>query len=418
MDRNAMNANETKKKPRNWRVIITLSLNLAVLLSLYNAVISVFLPNQVTNINPAAESKNLAIILTVNMLLTMFVQPIVGALSDRTRTRLGKRAPWILGGSIFGAVFLYLMSFQHTVLGITIFWILTSISLNSMNGPLVTTIADRFESNERGVVSGYAGAAQTAGGTLGIIIAGYLAATLRVGYAVFAIGIALFCILFVVINPEKSSVGEEIEPFNVKEFFSQFWVSPRENHDFWWAFLGRFFMQLGYQGALTYQLYILTHYIGLKLDVANHTIGTVSFIMMIGLLVSSIFSGYLSDFFNRKKIFVIIAALTMSVSLVFPLVIKSVFGVLMYAGIMGLGFGVYQSVDYALMTDVLPNGGQSAGKDLGILTIAQNAPQAFSPGIAAALLAMTSQNYASIFIFGIISVALSTLFILPIKSVR
>lgn len=418
MDQDVVKTENGKRKPRNWRVIVTLSLNLAVLLALYNAVISVFLPNQVSNINPAAESKNLAIILTTNMLLTMFIQPIVGALSDRTRSRIGKRAPWILGGSISGAIFLYLMSFQHTVLGITIFWMLTSVCLNSMNGPLVTTIADRFTSDERGVVSGYAGAAQTAGGTLGVIIAGYLAMHLHLGYAVFSIGIALFCIFFVLINPEKSSVDAVIEPFNFKEFISQFWVNPRQYPDFSWAFLGRFFMQLGYQGALTYQLYILTHYIGLKMSVANHTIGTVSFIMMIGLLVSSIFSGYLSDFFGRKKIFVIIAALTMAGSLIFPLVIKSVTGVLLYAGIMGLGFGVYQSVDYALMTDVLPNGGQSAGKDLGILTIAQNAPQAFSPGIAAALLALTGQNYASIFIFGIVSVALSTLFILPIKSVK
>ena len=42
--------------------------------------------------------------------------------------------------------------------------------------------------------------------------------------------------------------------------------------------------------------------------------------------------------------------------------------------------------DTALMTEVLPGGGAAAGKDLGILNVATNIPQAMSPAIAGLLI--------------------------------
>ncbi len=406
------------KVQRNWKLMISLALNLSVLFALYNAVISVFIPNQVANIDAQRAASNLAVVMTVEMLFAMFIQPIVGALSDRTRCRFGRRTPWIVGGAVLGAAGLYLMSFQTTIAGLTVFWILAAVSLNAMNGPLVTTIADRFAEEERGVVSGVTGAAQTAAGSLGIVIAGYLAGRLGMGYLAFAAAIAIACILFCLTNPEPSSKDMEMEPFNLKEFIKGFWVNPKEYPDFGWAFFARFLMNIGYQGAVAYQLYILRNYIGLSNAESNHVIGRVSAVMMVGLLISSLCSGWLSDYFKKRKRFVIFAAAIMACALVMPLLIPSVTGMLLYAGFMGLGYGTYIAVDYALLIEVLPNSGENAGKDLGVLTIAQNTPQALCPLIAVALLNLTGQNYASIFVFGVIVVAASALCIVPIKSVK
>lgn len=89
------------KVQRNWKLMISLALNLSVLFALYNAVISVFIPNQVANIDAQRAASNLAVVMTVEMLFAMFIQPIVGALSDRTRCRFGRRTPWIDRDSLY-----------------------------------------------------------------------------------------------------------------------------------------------------------------------------------------------------------------------------------------------------------------------------------------------------------------------------
>jgi MFS family permease len=57
-------------------------------------------------------------------------------------------------------------------------------------------------------------------------------------------------------------------------------------------------------------------------------------------------------------------------------------GAILGAIILGAGFGVYLSVDFALLTQILPNARDRA-KDLGVINIANSLPQVFAPAIAA-----------------------------------
>ena len=52
---------------------------------------------------------------------------------------------------------------------------------------------------------------------------------------------------------------------------------------------------------------------------------------------------------------------------------------------MGIGYGIYTSVDFALITQVLP-GAEDRAKDLGVINIANALPQVFAPGLAAVIL--------------------------------
>jgi MFS family permease len=57
-------------------------------------------------------------------------------------------------------------------------------------------------------------------------------------------------------------------------------------------------------------------------------------------------------------------------------------GALVAAAVLGLGFGVFTSVDFALMTEVLPKA-VDRGKDLGVINIANALPQVLAPALAA-----------------------------------
>ena len=54
----------------------------------------------------ASRAQSLSIISSIGVVLTMLIQPLVGVASDRTRTKFGRRAPWILFGTVVGSLLL------------------------------------------------------------------------------------------------------------------------------------------------------------------------------------------------------------------------------------------------------------------------------------------------------------------------
>lgn len=396
-----------------WSMLIIFS----VLFATYAGVIAILLPAQVEQIDAANKVNNLAVVMSASSFATLFAQPIVGAFSDRTRSKMGRRSPYILLGAVIGGLILMGMPGLHSILFITIAWVVVQISLNALQGPASTIIADRFEMNSRGTASAMMGVGTSVGMTVGTIIAGNLVTRLGLGYSLFGIAIIVAALLFVIFNRDYSSKKMPVEPMNWAKFAKSFWVSPRKHPDYAWAFAGRFVMILGYQGIQAYMLYILIDYLGMSTESAGSLAGLLAFITAITMIISTLAAGKLSDRLERRKVFVFSASMLLAAALIIPVFVPNQTGMMVYAAFAGLGFGAYSAVDMALMVDVLPSQGD-AGKDLGVLNVATNIPQALSPIVAAFLLGTFNGNYASLFIFAIIMVAASSFFVLPIKSVR
>lgn len=401
-----------------WRLLVSLFICFFVLLALYCGVLAVLLPNQIAALDPAHKVENLGLLFFVTSIFSTLTTPIAGALSDRTRAGLGRRTPWIIGGSVIGAIALAAVAYMPTFWTITIVWVLAAVALNSMQPALTTVVADRFPEHARGTASGFVGAGMTAGGTVGMIVAGRLANNMPLAYAVFAIGIAVCCLAFVVLNPDRPSRGQPVKAFKLGDFAAGFWIDPKAYPDFWWAFGGRFTIYMGYQAIVTYLLYILQDYIGLGTARANLVIGTVSAITFVCVMGSSFASGVLSDWLKRRKPFVFAASLIMGAALVVPLVMRDLHGMYGYGALIGLGYGAFMSIDMALMTQVLPKDTGEAGKDLGLLTTAVNIPQIISPVMAAWLLKAFHTDYRVLFIAAIGFVFAGSMFVLPIRSVK
>ncbi|MDR2997762.1 MAG: MFS transporter, partial [Microbacterium sp.] len=134
-------------------------------------------------------------------------------------------------------------------------------------------------------------------------------------------------------------------------------------------------------------------------------------------IIAIMLSGWWSDKAGRRKVFIYVASAFMVVGLLMPILMPNMTGMIIMSVINGIGFGLYMSVDAALMTEVLPSEGTDAGKDLGILNVATNIPQAMSPGIAA-LIITSLGGYPMLFVFAIVFVILAAVAIAPIKSVR
>ena len=388
-----------------------------VLFATYSGLISLLLPNQVLAIDEANKVSNLAIVTTVSFIFTLFAQPIVGALSDRTRSRLGRRAPWMILGAAVAAVFLVGLGSLSSIVWITVFWVVIQVALNALQGPLTAIVPDRFPRERRGVASAMVGIGTMVGGAGGVIVASMLAANLGLGYSVFGAAVLVVTLGFVLLNRDSSSKDATIAPWSWRAFLSGFWIDPRRNPDFAWAFAARFLFILGYFVVVAFQLYILTDYLRLPVAEANATMVPLSLAGMVTTLVAITIAGWWSDRVGRRKVFIYAATAFMVVGLAFPLVMPNLTGMFIMALVNGFGFGLYMACDTALMTEVLPGGGAAAGKDLGILNVATNIPQAMSPAIAGLLIGVLG-GYPALFVFGIVCVIAAAFVLVPIKSVR
>ncbi|MDR6867090.1 MFS family permease [Microbacterium resistens] len=399
------------------RLLPSLTIAWFVLFAAYLGLTSVLLPNHMAGIDEGSKVANFAIVTTVASIVAMFSQPIVGALSDRTRSRLGRRAPWMLGGALLGALSLVVLGSLRDLLSITIVWAVMLISLNALQGPLSAITPDRFPRSRRGVASAAVGIGTLAGATLGVVLAGRIAADVGVGYTVFGGAVFVVTVVFLLVNRDRSSAGATFAPFRWRTFLAGFWVDPRRHPDFAWAFVARFLFILGYFLVFTYQLFILTDFVGMPLAEANVQVGVLSMAAFASTFVSVLLAGWLSDRFTRRKAFIYVASAIMMAGLLVPLFLSDMTGMLLMFTIKGFGYGLYMSCDTALMTEVLPGGGTSAAKDLGILNIATNIPQALSPAVAALIIGGLG-GYPALFVVAVVCIGLAALALIPIRGVR
>ncbi|MBB1255694.1 MFS transporter, partial [Streptomyces sp. OF3] len=68
------------------------------------------LARQAEKFAPDAKTELLGLTTGLGALVTMLAVPLLGAASDRTRSRFGRRRPWIAGGAAVAALGLVLLS--------------------------------------------------------------------------------------------------------------------------------------------------------------------------------------------------------------------------------------------------------------------------------------------------------------------
>lgn len=392
------------------------------LFTAYAGLIAVLLPAQVEHIDAADKVSNLALVTMASSIATLFVQPIIGALSDRTSTRFGRRAPWMVVGAVAGAIALVAIAHATTILWLTVLWVAVQVLLNILQAPLTAILPDRVPAARFGTFSAFIGLGSQFGATFGVILATGFTSRLGLGYGILAGFVLVATLAFIAMNPDRTGTPPK-EPFSWKKFAGGFWVPPKEHPDFAWAFGARLVFVLGYWGVFSFARYALQDYVHLSAGKVNTAQAVMSVINLATMLLVAIPVSKWSDRIGRRKVFVNGAAVLLAGSLVIPLASPTLTAMYAYSVISGMGYGIYMSLDMALMTEVLPAGGD-AGKDLGILNIATNVPQAIGPVLGSVMISVFAHGsdkapgYRALYLFAMVIVLLSMVFIRPIKSVE
>ncbi|OLR93981.1 MFS transporter [Actinokineospora bangkokensis] len=368
--------------PRRWTAALALAA-LAVNVGFFGP-LQILLARQAEFIAAGGSKESvLGAVAAVGALCSMLANPLWGALSDRTAGRWGKRLPWVLGGALAGAAGLLLLATAESVAVMVLGWSVVQIALNAEFAALAAAIPDQVPEERRGAVGGWFGLAQTAGvltGT-GLAVGGGAAAGGSVvgGYAACAVFVVLASVPFVLLRRDTHLAAADRPAWNARSFAAGFW--PRGfGADFGWAWATRFLMNLGNALSLLYLLYYLKDEVGVADPEGGVLVLTATY--AVALLSTVVLGGVWSDRTGRRRVFVTGSGLVMAAAAALMVAWPTWPGAVIAAAVLGLGFGTYTSVDFALVTQVLP-AAADRGKDLGVINVANTLPQVLSPVLAA-----------------------------------
>jgi MFS family permease len=361
---------------RSW-IGLLFAANLGLWMAFFTP-IQVLLPTQIADLVDHDKETWLGVVTGIGALVAIVVNPLAGALSDRTRFRLfgrhfGRRHCWTVGGGVLSVLCLLALAEAPNLLAVTLAWSGAQVGLNIMLATLTAAVPDRVPVGQRGLVSGWIGMPQALGLVIGAILVTTLVTTTGPGYLLMAVGLVVLVAPFVLRTPDEPLPAGAIPRTRWK-------LDLAGNPDFAWAFGTRFLVQLGNALGTLYLLYFLGD--AVKLDNPEDGLLIMILLYTVGMIATSMLGGWLSDRLGRRKIFVIWSGVLIAIAAGL-LAIWPTWPVSMVAAFLfGAGYGVYLAVDTALITQVLPAATDRA-KDLGVINIAAAAPQVLGPAISA-----------------------------------
>ncbi|MBB2943359.1 MFS family permease [Actinoplanes lutulentus] len=381
----------------------------------FSAATQVLLPATIADLAPADKLHLFAVLTATGAVVGLLANIAFGACSDLTRSRWGARTPWVVGGGIGTAAMMLAAPHAGRILTLTLCWCLAITALNATVAALTAVVPDRVPAGRRAGISAVVGLAILLGNAIGVLLGAPFVERHSAGFAVLAAIAVLFPLAAVLIAPDQPNLDVP-RPDRTAATFLRSLAPPRRMPDFYWALWGRLLLVLGYFMIQTFQLYLLTDYVGLTESRAAGVLAINSVLFLAAAIAGTLAAGPWSDRIRRRKPFVIAASLIAVAAGIAPLLSPTIAGMTAFAVIGGLAFGSYYSVDTALMTEVLPSA-HSRAKDLGFLNIANSGGQVLAPVASTAMVAL-GFGFTPLFLASMLACALGAVLIMPIRTVR
>jgi MFS family permease len=345
----------------------------------------------------------LGYVLGIGALCSLITAPLTGILSDRMRSRWGRRRPFTVIGMILGLTAIPVMTFAPNVVLLGAGWVLSTVGWGTAVRSIGNYQADNLLGFQRGKVSGLTGLTMQISPVIGIILVGRVTPeALWVFLLPAAVG-AVLVSAFIILAPEEDSRDTALSgPFSIGSVLKSFVFNPKQHPPFAWTWAGRFVFFLGLSFTTSYA----TFFYAQRLDISVAEVSTVITVISAASIVSSsagaLGGGWFSDRANRRQPFILVGAVIYATGTLVSAFSHDFITLMAGSLISSLGIAVFISVGQALVLDVLPHRESQAGKFMAISSFSQKIPAALAPGLAPGLLSIavtgTDKNYTVLFL--------------------
>ncbi len=282
----------------------------------WTAMLAVLMPRQIAEMTGRLQSETLGWLIGGGAVFPLLVPLLVGPLSDRCMSRLGRRRPFLFAGVTVNIAGLIGMLYFSTAgrmgtgpFGLPLnFWgyavgfIIVQIGNNVATGAYQGVIPDVVLPSQRGVASGYMGFMTQLGSALGIIaVAIVFRNNVLISYGLI-IAMLVICVLGTSSALREKPLERQLPPLNAGAFLKSLWIDPRKFPDFWWVWITRALVMFGFyivQPFVRYYLRDVIHIANDKLDIVS---GVIFLIILVAATITGLVGGWLSDRVGRKRI--------------------------------------------------------------------------------------------------------------------
>lgn len=381
----------------------------------------VAVPQLLREWDATAASANLSGLLTLGGFAILVTTPMFGRLSDRSRSRLGLRRPWILYGSGLALLGYICCAVAPSLPVLALGVLLTTTGWGAVAMEQHSLFADQIRKRIRAIMSAVTGAAGTVGVLLGTVVAGQIAPAGQVAIFLVPGGIAVLLSLTLFVTLRDRHRSDAAPRLDVRGIIATFWLNPLRYPDFAWAWVCRFLMTASIVTVTNYLYLTIAGRFELDEPAAISGVqaqATLAFTAA-NLVMAFIF-GVISDRTGRRKPSVIFGAMLSAVGLLVAIATGEATVFLLGIALVGAGQGAYISADVALMTECLPSL-EDAGKDLGIVALAYLLPGIVVPALGFVLTQIgspTGENFVALYVAAFVMAVLAGLSVLGIRGVR
>ena len=308
---------------------------------------------------------------------------VMGAISDRTRSRFGRRRPWIALGALLTALS-YVGIWRSSTPGEFV-WALVGFQLafNVLMAPLSAVFADRVPILLRSTVSAMLGLSYPLAVALGSSLMAFgpqhepgrlaLLAGILIGAAAF----------FLIVFDEPSSERQGRVPSAYSGRTGHL-LAPFESRNFATVWTARLLIATGYALVSTYLLYFVTDAVGWPGRSPERSHAVLTGVAFASVVIITITMALFGARITRRQPIAFIGAVALGIGALALAITPSWTVVILAFALYGVGQGAYGSVEMGLMADALPTQ-DNRGRDMGLNNLAVALPQAMAP-IAALIL--------------------------------
>ncbi len=348
----------------------------------------------------------------------MVVQPIIGALSDNTHTKFGRRRPYLMLGAIFAALALWafpnsaaiaqafaqklhmpLPAFGGLVVAAIMIWVIDAC-VNAAQGPYRALIPDNIVPEQHSIANSYLSFAIGLGSVIAAGTAPFLKWAMNYQMSIeaqfimaalaFALGMTWTCITFKEKSAEVKDSTEETTKTEEKQgFWDNFKTFLQSSPEVYKICMMQFFTWIGVMCMFIFFTQFSIHTVfgvpdltsateAIKAQYAQATADATNFssicfaILNLVCFAVSIPIGILSTKFGNKKVHVI-SLLIMAVSYLLMTLTSNSKAIMALMGLAGIGWASILALPFAMLSEYIKKG--SEGAVMGIFNIFIAGPQ-------------------------------------------
>ncbi|RPI91539.1 MAG: MFS transporter [Chloroflexi bacterium] len=238
-------------------------------------------------------------IMTWDNILNMFIAPWVGAKSDRTWNRFGRRKPYILLGAPIALLAFIFVPVAQSVLAVAVFIFITNLGMAIFRSPTVAWLGDLFSAEDRSKANGVINLMGGVGGLLAYFGGGILfnqfgrAAPFTAG--AIATAIAVTVVLIFVKEPPPGAAIEKTQQNNILQNVKILFANPDRSALL--VLLSILFWFMGFSAFETGLSSFAVFTLGMEAGSASIYAGT----MTIFFLLFAVPAGFLGTRWGREK---------------------------------------------------------------------------------------------------------------------